>query len=165
MIPFDPCLPVVLPYTRFPRWDAKKEDSMSWRQNQQTSSIYRLFGNNVDYCEDTINVKTAKTLRVKNQKDACPVNVKHATSIYWCGLWGIVYFVVRYCQIDAISSSRLFYRLWYYTVIYYLYTKCYLDIKEKYNQTHVCLWSLLLCGIRAANTIAIYQVSLKSTFN
>lgn len=25
----------------------------------------------------------------------------------------IVYFVVRYCQINVISSSRLFYRLWY----------------------------------------------------
>lgn len=25
----------------------------------------------------------------------------------------IVYFVVRYCQINVISSSMLFYRLWY----------------------------------------------------
>lgn len=87
MVPFDPCLPVLLPNTRIPRWGAKNEDSMSWRQNQQTWSIYRLVWNNVDYCEDTINVNTAKTLRVKNQKNACSINVQHATSIYWCGIW------------------------------------------------------------------------------
>lgn len=84
MIPFDPCLPYRL---RDLHAETQKEDSMSWRQNQQTSCIYRLVGNNVDYCEDTISVKTAQILRMKNQKNACSINVEHAISIYWCGLW------------------------------------------------------------------------------
>lgn len=112
MVPFDPCLPVLLPNTRIPRWGAKNEDSMSWRQNQQTWSIYRLVWNNVDYCEDTINVNTAKTLRVKNQKNACSINVQHATSIYWCGRWdrllcGEILSDLRYLFFQVVLSPMI----------------------------------------------------------
>lgn len=93
----------------------KKEDSMSWRQNQQTSCIYRLVGNNVDYCEDTISVKTAQILRMKNQKNACSINVEHAISIFI----DVVYGSMMHCLLGGELLSNLLFQLVMSPVILY----------------------------------------------